>query len=166
MAHARHDTDASVFHVADVDVRIQLIDGTNYTPWPTETAPVGMRYRDLPAITMTTLTATSFVCAKTSAWVEPTRNAPRDLYDLWALDQHGYINADAARLFAKHGFTGNYPSRWLLPAKPPTEDAWQAALNHQCIPQVTAAQAHRTVTAAWLQAATKAYPEQRQHEFQ
>ena len=73
---------------------------------------------------MTTLTATGFVRAKTLAWAEPTRNAPRDLYDPWALDQHGPINTDAAELFTKHGPTSGYPHHWLLPSKPPTEDTW------------------------------------------
>ena len=149
LADARRDTQASVFRIADTDVRIQLIDGRTYTPWPTQPSTVSLRYRGLPDVTMTTLTGAGFVCAKTVAWCDETRNAPRDLYDLWALDQHGLINTAAADLFKRLGPTGGYPRDWMLPAAPPTETEWQTALAHQCIPQVTAAAAHEAVTTAW-----------------
>ncbi|MCL2653508.1 MAG: nucleotidyl transferase AbiEii/AbiGii toxin family protein, partial [Propionibacteriaceae bacterium] len=81
LADVRHDTDACVFHVGDIDVKVQLIDGTNYTPWPTQSSTVALRYQGMRDVTMTTLTAAGFVAAKTTAWSD--RNAPRDLYDLW-----------------------------------------------------------------------------------
>jgi len=149
LADARHDTDGCVFHVGGIDVKLQLIDGTDYTPWPTQTSTVMLRYAGLPDVAMTTLTPASFVCAKTLAWSEPTRNAPRDLYDLWALAQRGYVDADAARLFKQRGPTGTYPRRWLIPARPPTEDAWTAALGHQCIPEVSAEDAYHVTVDAW-----------------
>ncbi|MCL1841990.1 MAG: nucleotidyl transferase AbiEii/AbiGii toxin family protein [Propionibacteriaceae bacterium] len=65
LADARHDTDGCVFHVGGIDVKLQLIDGTDYTPWPTQTSTVMLRYAGLPDMAMTTLTPASFVCAKT-----------------------------------------------------------------------------------------------------
>jgi hypothetical protein len=156
LANVRRDTQACIFHIGDVDVKVQLIDGTDCTPWPTQPSTVALRYKGMDDLTMTTLTAVGFVCAKTTAWSESTRNAPRDLYDLWALKQHGHINADAAELFRQRGPTGAYPRRWLVPSKPPTEDAWQAALSHQCIPQISAQGAYRAVVAAWRQAVEQA----------
>jgi predicted nucleotidyltransferase component of viral defense system len=156
LADVRRAADACVFRIGDVDVKIQLIDGTNYTPWPTQPSTISLRYRGLEDVTMTTLTAAGFVCAKTTAWSEPTRDAPRDLYDLWALAQHGRIDDDAAELFKQRGPTRAYPRRWLVPSKPPTEDAWQAALSHQCIPQVSAEDAHHAVIEAWRAAVEQA----------
>ncbi|MDR2930727.1 MAG: nucleotidyl transferase AbiEii/AbiGii toxin family protein [Propionibacteriaceae bacterium] len=159
LASARKDTQACLFHVRGVDVQIQLIDGTNYTDWPTQTSNINQRYSGVPPVRMRTYTARSFVGAKTSAWSETTRNAPRDLYDLWALTEKHWIDADAARLFKKHGPTGGYPEPWLLHAKPPSENQWLDALRHQCIPQVSAAKAHETVTAAWATAVASAKTE-------
>lgn len=152
LAKVRRDTEACVFHIGEVDVKVQLIDGSDYTSWPTQSSVIDLRYHSMNDVTMTTLTAGGFVCAKTSAWSEPTRNAPRDLYDLWALAQRGYIDTDAARLFKQRGPTGAYPHRWLIPSKPPTEDSWQAALRHQCLPQVSAEDAFLAVVAAWREA--------------
>jgi len=149
LAEAKKDTQACVFHVGDIDIQIQLIDGRDYTQWPTQNSLIEPRYTDIPEIRMCTYTATAFVGAKTSAWTETTRNAPRDLYDLWALAQHGYITPDAAQEFKKYGPTGGYPEPWLFPTHPPTEEAWLDALRHQCIPQVSATQAYDTVIHAW-----------------
>ena len=156
LSDARRDTQASILHIGDADVRMQLIDSRAYTPWPTQTATVSLRYQGLGDVRMTTLTSAGFVGAKTTAWCDTTRNAPRDLYDLWALDRAGLIDADAARLFRRLGPTGGYPRERMLPTAPPTEAEWQAALAHQCIPQVTAHEAHEAVTAAWHRAITAA----------
>lgn len=156
LADVRRDTQASILHVGGADVRVQLIDGRTYTPWPTQTTVVSLRYRGLGDVTMRTLTGAGFVCAKTTAWCDTTRNAPRDLYDLWALDRAGLIDADAARLFKRLGSTGGYPRELVLPATAPNDDQWQAALAHQCIPQVTAQEAHAAVTVAWDRAVTAA----------
>ena len=150
------NTQACVFHIGGIDVQIQLIDGTDYTPWLIQDSPIEPRYTSISTIHLRTYTPEAFVGAKTSAWIETTRNAPRDLYDLWALAQHGYITPDAARLFKQYGPTGGYPEPWLLPAIPPTEQQWQDALRHQCIPQVSASQAYDTVTRAWSDALTEA----------
>ena len=88
--------------------------------------------------------------------ITTTRNAPRDLYDLWALAHAGHIDTDAAHLYRRHGPTGGYPERSLLPAAPPSEQEWQDALSHQCIPQVTATDAYETVVSTWARAVTAA----------
>lgn len=152
LAGVTRDTQACVFHVGNVDVKIQLIDGRSYTGWPTQESQVEQRYTAVPEVVLRTYTPRAFVGAKTSAWAETTRNAPRDLYDLWALVVDGRIDVEAARLFKKHGPTGGYPEPWLFPSSPPTEDQWLAALEHQCIPQVSAAEAFTLVTTAWADA--------------
>ncbi len=154
LASAIKGTQACVFHVGGVDVQIQLIDGANYTDWPTHLSDIEQRYSGVPAVRLRTYSPRSFVAAKTSAWAETTRNAPRDLYDLWALAGKGWIDADAARLFKTHGPTSGYPESWFLPTNPPSEDQWLNALRHQCIPQVSAAEAYDTVTQAWADAIT------------
>lgn len=152
LAGAVRDTQACVFHVGDVDVKIQLIDGRSYTDWPIQESQIEQRYTAVPEVVLRTYTPRAFVGAKTSAWAETTRNAPRDLYDLWALARDGRIDAEAARLFKKYGPTGGYPEPGLLPSNPPTEEQWLAALEHQCIPQVSAAEAFTFVTTAWSDA--------------
>jgi len=131
LTQTRKDTDACVYHIGPVDIQIQLINGAFYTPWPTQASTVAQRYADIPDIELTTYTPSAFVAAKTTAW--GGRNAPRDLYDLWALSQRHFINSQAAAVFKSKGPTGGYPHRWSLPAKPPTEQAWQDALDHQCV---------------------------------
>lgn len=156
LAGARRDTQACLFHFGDVDVRIQLIDGRWYTPWPTRVSRIEQRYAGVPPTELRTYTPQSFVCAKTSAWMDLTRNAPRDLYDLWALARTGCINGDAARLYKRLGPTGGYPTAALLPDHPPAQPLWEAALSHQCRIQAGAADAFRTVIEAWKVAVDQA----------
>ena len=156
LADATRDTQACVLRVGRVDVQVQLIDGRDYPNWPTQHSTIEQRYAGIPEATLHTYTAPAFAGAKTSAWIETTRNAPRDLYDLWALACAGHIDVDAARLYRRHGPTGGYPERNLLPAAPPSEREWQDALSHQCIPQVTAADAYETVASTWARAVTAA----------
>ncbi|MGB7963516.1 MAG: hypothetical protein WCF12_11245 [Propionicimonas sp.] len=61
----------------------------------------------------------------------------------------GYINAEAARTFAKAGPTGRYPSTSMMPKKPPARSEWSDALAHQCILQIDADEAYETVRTAW-----------------
>ncbi|MCL2464354.1 MAG: nucleotidyl transferase AbiEii/AbiGii toxin family protein [Micrococcales bacterium] len=152
LSQARVDTDASVLFVAGTGVNVQLIDGRAYPPWPTALSTVTMRYAGMPDVRLTTLTGDGFVGAKTVAWCDRTRHAPRDLYDLWALGQAGRIDATAARTYRRVGPTGAYPHRWTLPSGPPSEGQWQDALAHQCLLRVTAAEAFDSVTSAWLRA--------------
>ena len=149
IAGASRNAQACVLEIGEVRVQVQLIDGRHHAKWPTTEAVIEQRYSGVAEVKLCTYTALSFVGAKTSAWVERTRQAPRDLYDLWALAQRGFINAEAAQQFRQFGPTGGYPERWLLPKRPPAEQQWQDALQHQCIPQVDAAEAFDTVTHAW-----------------
>ena len=112
LTETRRDTDACVYHIGPINVQIQLINGDDYAPWPTQMSLINQRYSGIPEISLTTYTAAGFVAAKTSAWCE--RNTPRDLYDLWALSQRGFINQASADVFKKYGPTGNYPRRWRI----------------------------------------------------
>ena len=91
---AKRDTEACIYQIGDTQLRIQLIDGRNYIPLPHCTALVHQRYHALPDLELTTPTPAGFVVAKTMAWSDTTRNAPRDLYDLWALATAGHITAE------------------------------------------------------------------------
>lgn len=88
--------------------------------------------------------------------MDQTRNAPRDLYDLWALAQAGWINADAAHLYKKLGPIGSYPTEAALPKRPPTQKDWEAALSHQCRIQVDADVAFSSEIQAWTAAVREA----------
>jgi hypothetical protein len=61
----------------------------------------------------------TFAASKTVAWHD--RAAPRDLWDLWALAEHGHITTDAAELFAALGPTQNVPPPWMF-TKAPSEE--------------------------------------------
>lgn len=144
----RTDTQACLYDIAEVTVQIQLISGDNYTPWSRQNSQVSLRYGGLGDVTMTTYTAAGFVGAKTSAWCDTTRNAPRDLYDLWALARKGHINSSAAREFRRCGPTASYPRQWMFP-KPPSAAQWEDALAHLCRVAVGPNEAYETVVAAW-----------------
>ena len=153
---AKRDTEACIYQIGDTQLRIQLIDGRNYIPLPHCTALVHQRYHALPDLELTTPTPAGFVVAKTMAWSDTTRNAPRDLYDLWALATAGHITAEAARTYRRIGPTGGYPKPWNLPARTPSSDEWSTSLNHQCQPQVTPQEAHNVTLTAWHRAVTAA----------
>ncbi|MGY1709139.1 nucleotidyl transferase AbiEii/AbiGii toxin family protein [Geodermatophilus sp. SYSU D00758] len=104
------------------------------------------RYSDAPAATLSTLTAAAFAAAKTVGWID--RHAERDLYDLWALSEHGYIDAEAADLLARLGPTGGQVAPWMFD-RAPGEEAWQTALGHQGVVRVSAAEALAGVRGQW-----------------
>lgn len=77
--------------------------------------------------------------------------APRDLYDLWALNERGLIDADAQRVFDSHGkFRGPLPE-WAF-IRAPDEDDWRRALSHQTVLRVSATEALDAVREAWQRA--------------
>jgi hypothetical protein len=88
-------------------IKIQLLRGTHYEPWPTRMHEIEQRYRDAPPANLRVPTLASFGGWKTAAWID--RRAARDLYDLWALSKVGALNSDAAALFARYGPTGHPP---------------------------------------------------------
>ncbi|HOS95623.1 MAG TPA: nucleotidyl transferase AbiEii/AbiGii toxin family protein, partial [Armatimonadota bacterium] len=87
------DTAPCTYRIGEVPVRIQLISAAHYPTWPTQRSMVAQRYSGLPDLELQTYTAEGFVAAKTVAWCDSTRNAPRDLYDLWALAERGFVTA-------------------------------------------------------------------------
>lgn len=145
----RTDTTASVYRIGDVQVKMQLIDGQHYTDWPLQRSAISQRYSGIRDVELTTYTAQGFVGAKTAAWCDTTRNAPRDLYDLWALTERGHITPEAAVVYRKHGPTGGFPQAWAFPKRAPSSDEWYDALGHQCIPDVTPDAAFESVVSAW-----------------
>ncbi len=144
----RRDSDPSIYRVGGVPVRVQLLTGAHYPAWPTAVTRVRQRYRGLPDRMLTTYTPDAFACAKTAAWCDASRQAPRDLYDLWALASRGLITPATAALYRRLGPTGRPPAPGAFP-DPPPEREWQDSLGHQCIPAVGPGDAHALVVAAW-----------------
>jgi len=154
LTRVKTDTQACLYSVGELAIKIQLINGEHYTPWPRQTTQVSLRYDGLEDVTLTTYTPEAFVGAKTAAWCD--RNAARDLYDLWALARRGYINADAAQTFQRCGPTSGYPRPWLFPGRPPSDEAWSDALGHLCVLQVGSQEAYRSVLDSWQAAVADA----------
>jgi predicted nucleotidyltransferase component of viral defense system len=148
-AFTDRDADAAVMSTAGVQVQLQLLRGEHYSVWPVERVAVEQRYSDAPPAILTVPTLASFSGWKTAAWND--RGAPRDLYDLWALDRIGALTADAADLFALHGTTG-HPPRAFMFAKAPTQRSWVASLSGQTRLTVTAEQALTAVRRGWSRA--------------
>lgn len=133
----------------DIAVKIQLLDGRHYSPWPVERRALDQRYADAPGASLMVPTKESFAGWKTAAWHD--RGAARDLYDLWALANQGQLTAGAAELFAQHGTTGGPPRSFMF-ATAPREDVWRDQLAGQTRLKVTAADALAAVRDAWSSA--------------
>lgn len=118
------------------------------SPARTELADVEQRYSDAPPARLRVLTAAGFVAAKLSAWND--RQAPRDLYDLWAMSEAGLIDADAVRVFGALGPLTS--ARRVSFESLPLEAEWEASLGHQgivCVgPESAAESAQRAIAAA------------------
>ncbi|HYJ70760.1 MAG TPA: nucleotidyl transferase AbiEii/AbiGii toxin family protein [Nocardioidaceae bacterium] len=127
-------------------VRIQLLSGTGYEPWPTELRDLEHRYADAPPARLRVPTLPAFVAWKTVAWAD--RQLPRDLYDLWALAERGAIDAVARDLYVKHGPTGSPPAGWLFDDAP-SESDWRLQLGGQTRLAIGPAEAASCVRAAW-----------------
>lgn len=146
LVDTRHP-DPAVLQVADLQVQVQLLDGTGYPAWPTEVVSLYQRYEGVPAAKMRVPTLAAFAASKLAAWDE--RRAPRDLYDLWALAERGAITSEAVALFVKHGHTGRAPTPRMFDT-PPTVLEWETALGHQCIVKTSPDEALAVVKDAWL----------------
>ena len=120
-----------------------------YAPYPCKTTKVSQRYFGLDDIYLSTYSPAGFVAAKTVAWSDDTRNAPRDLYDLWALAEAGYIDAEAAHVYKKYGPTGKFPTASVMPRQAPSEREWFDSLAHQCLLKIPAEEAFTVVMDAW-----------------
>ncbi len=132
-----------------IAIKIQLLRSAHYEPWPTEVREIEQRYRDAPPAVLRVPTLASFAAWKTAAWID--RSTARDLYDLWALDKVGALNAEAAALFATHGPTNSQPRSWMFD-RGPSPAQWQAQLAGQTRLTVTADDALNAVRAAWAAA--------------
>jgi predicted nucleotidyltransferase component of viral defense system len=149
-------SEAAVLAIGErIQIRVQLLNADRYPAWPTERRDLVQRYSDAPVANLRTLTATAFAAAKTVAWAE--RHAARDLYDLWALGEHGYIDAEAADLFTRLGPTGGAVRPWMFD-RAPDEEAWQSALGHQGVVRVPADEALTVVRDRWQRATRPARP--------
>lgn len=131
-------------------VQIQLLSSEGYENWPTEKVPLIQRYADAPPASLTTFTPTAFAAVKTATWAD--RSAPRDLYDMWALGEHGYITPEAAALYRRYGPTGNNPAAHLF-REAPSNEAWADALEHQANIQIGPQEALERVKMFWDKAA-------------
>lgn len=130
-----------------ITVQVQLLRADDYPRLPTVDRDLDQHYSDVPPARLAVLTQESFVVAKTTAWLE--RNTPRDLYDLWALTNAGYLGREAVDLYRRFGPTGRTPALREFPAAP-SESDWTQALAHQCRVRTCAEEAFRVVTEAWL----------------
>lgn len=127
-------------------VRIQLLAGTSYAPWPTEMRTLIQRYSDAPPARLRVPTLPAFAAWKTATWAD--RGLPRDLYDLWALAELGAIDVRARELYVAHGPTGSPPAQWLFD-RPPGTGEWRVHLGGQTRIAVEPAEAADRVRAAW-----------------
>ena len=143
------DTDAAVMSAAGVQLQVQLLRGAHYPAWPVEQVGLHQRYSDAPPAILTVPTLPAFSGWKVAAWSD--RSAPRDLYDLWALNQINALTAQAAELFARYGPTGRPPQASMFVAAP-AQQSWLASLSGQTRLTVTAEQALRNVRLGWARA--------------
>ncbi|GAA3543959.1 hypothetical protein AFL01nite_27820 [Aeromicrobium flavum] len=137
----------AVLQVDDLQVQVQLLDGTGYPAWPTEVVSLYQRYEGVPAASLRVPTIAAFAASKLAAWSD--RAAARDLYDLWALAERGAVTTEALDLFVKHGPTGRPPTPRMFETAP-TEEAWETGLGHQGVIRASPDEALAAVRDAWL----------------
>lgn len=144
------DTGTANLHaVGGVSVKIQLLSSRGRTIWPSELRALEQRYGDAPPASLSVPTRPAFAAGKTSTWYD--RKAPRDLWDLWALAEIGAINAEAAKLFRRHGQTNRLPGASVFETPPTTAD-WLAQLGGQTRLTVGPVVALARVRDAWEKA--------------
>jgi len=133
-------------------VRLQLLSARDRVVWPTERRDLFQRYADAPAAELLVPTLPAFAASKTATWAD--RLAPRDLWDLWALNGLGAIDADAAALFRQYGPTNKVPAPHMF-NRAPSDAEWQAQLAGQTRLSVSATDALKAVREAWRHARTR-----------
>lgn len=144
LVETRHPEPA-VMRIDETRIQLQLLSQNGYPAWTTETRSIEQRYSDVPPAQLRVLTPPAFAAAKLSAWND--RRAARDLYDMWAMATDGMIDADAVRMFSRHGpFTS--PDAVSFDDVP-SERQWTAAPAHQCRPKASASEAASVVQRAW-----------------
>ncbi|MEV0059631.1 nucleotidyl transferase AbiEii/AbiGii toxin family protein [Nocardia sp. NPDC050718] len=129
-----------------VSVKIQLLSARGRPAWPTELRGLEQRYADAPSVELLVPTLPAFVAGKTTTWHD--RRAPRDLWDLWALNKIGAIDSVAGRLYLRHGPTNRLPARQLFDRAPDERD-WNSQLAGQTRLQTSAETALSSVRDAW-----------------
>ena len=108
--------------------------------------PSPQRHRDAPAAELIVPTLPAFAASKAATWAD--RRAPRDLWDLWALNRIGAIDVAALELYRRFGPTNQPPGSYVSETPPP-EAEWQSQLAGQTRLTVNAANALVTVREAW-----------------
>lgn len=144
--HRRDTAPALLRSPEGLVVRVQLLSPVGYPSWPTERVDLAQRYSDAPAAALSVLTPAAFVAAKTLAWQD--RRAPRDLWNLWALAEDGFVTGEAADLYAKFGPTSRRPDPDGL-GRAPDEERWRRDVGGQTRLTVSAADAMTVVREAW-----------------
>ncbi|WP_410874046.1 nucleotidyl transferase AbiEii/AbiGii toxin family protein [Nocardia sp. A7] len=141
------DTGAAHLRSASgVSVKIQLLSARGRAAWPTELRDLEQRYTDVPPAELLVPTLPAFVAGKTVTWHD--RRAARDLWDLWALNGIGAIDATAGTLYRRHGPTNRLPAPQLFD-RAPDEDDWNAQLAGQTRLVISAEIAMSAVRDAW-----------------
>jgi hypothetical protein len=138
----------SILSVDGLSIRVQVLDGAGY-PWPTEVRDIEQRYVDAPSARLRTFTGPGFGASKLAAWV--SRGLSRDLWDLAQLAEQGWVDAEAAGVFLRHGQFAHRPDEWIF-ATPPSEAHWHDALAHQTRLGLSASEALVRVRDAWRSA--------------
>lgn len=134
----------SILEVKGTRIQVQLLTSEGYPPWPQQLVDLEQRYSDAPPARLQVLTPPAFVASKLTAWED--RHAPRDLYDLWALAERGWINEAAAELYCRYGQHTTLSG--ITFTEVPTERDWEASLAHQCIISTTPQHAANVVREA------------------
>lgn len=141
------DTRAAVLRTSEgLTVRIQLLSSRDRTVWPAERRSLVQRYADALAADLLVPTLPAFAASKTATWFD--RRASRDLWDLWALDQIGAIDAEAGTLYRRLGPTNKPPALRDF-TKAPTEADWRNQLAGQTRLTVSSRDALSAVHDAW-----------------
>ena len=144
-----------------VSVRLQLLSARDRIVWPTERRALVQRYADAPPAELLVPTLPAFAASKTSTWAD--RHAARDLWDLWALNAIGAIDAGAVDLFRRYGPTNQPPADHMFTTAP-TDTEWRSQLAGQTRITVSAKDALATVRAAWAHAVGAAASGGRPHK--
>lgn len=142
------DTDYAVYGTGDIRVRVQLLNDFHYPSWPSQKVAINQRFSVFPQLKLRVLTPSSFVASKTTAWTDPIRNAPRDLFDLWALSEAGFFTPEVRELYQTFGPTRSDPIVKHFP-KAPTEEDWRISLAHQGRIEITPQIARDIVVSQW-----------------
>lgn len=124
-------------------VRIQVLGGEGYTPWPTERRAIVVRYSDVPPVELVVPTRAAFVGMKVAAWLDrrAARRPVRPVAGARRRDRRGGRGGvpDGCRVVAAH--------RDLVRSS--AADAWEPALAHQTADLPTEQEALRVVEAAF-----------------